>query len=335
MDILKTLLPDILFLVWFIPFLRCLYLLKNRRISPSAFAIIQLIFIFYIFILVRNAHAEAVPRGSQYDARMQQVVYNPQNVSMINASPGFLTTLIFADDEAVLDAKAGFESAWEVTKDANRVYVRPRPIEQGAPGTDGNTDKVVIAPNSHDWRTNLLVVTTKRVYSLDLNVLDDDNRAKPAYVVSFRYPQDAAAKATEEQAQRQASVMKQTETARTEKALEVSQVPRNWDYVMHVGNYSRQITPDFAWDDGRFTFIGFSPIKKIPSVTMMNAGKEQLVPTSIQRKGSYTVLVVQDLVPNLILRAGNAVVGVDNLGYGKVRAADGNTVSPLVERVEK
>lgn len=286
-------------------------------------------------LVMANAFAEVVPRGSQYDARMQQVVYNPQNVSVVNASTGFLTTLIFADDEAVIDARAGFEAAWEVIKDANRVYVRPRPIEQGAPGTDGNTDKVVIAPNSHDWRTNLLVVTSKRVYSIDLNVLDDDNRARPAYVVSFSYPQEVAAKATEEQAQRQASVMKQAESARTEKALEVSQVPRNWDYVMHVGNYSRQIAPDFAFDDGRFTFIGFSPIKKVPSVFVMNAGKEQIVPTSIQRKGSYTVLVVQDLVPNLILRAGNAVIGVDNRGYGKVRVADGNTVSPLVERVEK
>jgi type IV secretion system protein VirB9 len=285
-------------------------------------------------MLTEMAHAEAVPHGSRYDARMQQVVYNPRNVSVVNTSAGFVTTLIFADDEAVSSAEAGFPAAWEVTKEANRVKVRARPIEQGAPGADGNTEKVVIPPNSHDWRTNLLVVTNKRIYSLDLNVLDDNSRMKPAYVVMFRYPQDEANKTSQEQLKQQLALMKQAEEARTEKALEISQIPRNWDYSMRVGAGSRRITPDFAWDDGRFTFLGFSPQKDIPSLFELNGGKEQIVNSSVQRKGSYTVLVVHDLTPKLILRSGNAVVGIDNNGYGKVKAADGTTVSPNVERVE-
>ncbi|PVW52682.1 P-type conjugative transfer protein VirB9, partial [Klebsiella pneumoniae] len=37
----------------------------------------------------------------------------------------------------------------------------------------------------------------------------------------------------------------------------------------------------------------------------------------------------------LVLRSGNAVVGLENSGFGKVHAADGSTVSRQVERVEK
>ena len=282
-----------------------------------------------------NVHAEAVPRGSQYDARMQQVDYNPRNVSVVNVSAGYVTTLIFGDDEAVTSADPGFPAAWEITPESNRVKVRARPIEQGAPGADGNTEKVVIPPNSKDWRTNLLVVTNKRIYSLDLNVLDDNSRGKPAYVVMYRYPREAANRISQEQLKQQKALMKQAEEARTEKALESSQIPRNWDYTKRVAPNSEQIVPDVAWDDGRFTFLGFSPQKKIPSVFELNGDVERKVNKSAQRKGDYTILVVHSLARKLVLRSGNGVVLVENNGYGKVRVADGTTVSPQVERVEK
>lgn len=282
-----------------------------------------------------SAHAEAIPRGSQYDGRMQQVDYNPRNVSVVNVSAGYVTTLIFDDDEAVTTAEPGFPAAWEITPKANRVTVRARPIEQGAPGADGNTEKVVIPPNSKDWRTNLLVVTNKRIYSLDLNVIDDNSRTKPAYVIMYRYPKDIANRLSQEQLKQQQALMKQAEEARTEKALESSQIPRNWDYTKRVGQNSSQIVPDVAWDDGRFTFLGFSPQKKIPSLFELNGDQEQIVNSSAQRKGDYTILVVHSLMPKLVLRSGKAVVEVENKGYGKIRVADGTTVSPQVERVEK
>ena len=50
---------------------------------------------------------------------MQQVIYNPQNVTVVNTKPGFMTTLVFDNDEAVISAKPGFDEAWEATPDAN------------------------------------------------------------------------------------------------------------------------------------------------------------------------------------------------------------------------
>ena len=102
-----------------------------------------------------------------------------------------------------------------------------------------------------------------------------------------------------------------------------------------LGKGSFNIVPDFAYDDGRFTFVGFSPSKSIPSVTKELNGKEHVVNSSIQKKGDFTVLVIQEVTPRLVLRSGNAVVGLENSGFGKVHAADGSTVSRQVERVEK
>lgn len=282
-----------------------------------------------------TAWCAAIPQASRYDARVQQVVYNPLNVTVVSTRPGFMTTLVFDSDEAVISARPGFEEAWEATPDANRVNVRPVALIQGTPGADGNTTQVVIPPNSQDWHTNLLVVTTRRLYNVELNVIDDKSPQQPAFQVSYRYPGEAQEKASRETAARALEREQKQQQTDIQQALNAAQTPRNWDYLKYPGRDSTRIVPDFAYDDGRFTFVGFSPAKSIPSVTKELNGQEHVVNSSIRRKGNFTVLAIQEVTPRLVLRSGNAVVGLENRGFGKVQAADGATVSPQVERVEK
>lgn len=282
-----------------------------------------------------TAWCAAIPQASRYDARVQQVVYNPLNVTVVSTRPGFMTTLVFDSDEAVISARPGFEEAWEATPDANRVNVRPVALVQGAPGTDGNTTQVVIPPNSQDWHTNLLIVTTRRLYNVELNVIDDKSPQQPAFQVSYRYPGEAQEKASRETAVKALEREQKQQQADVQQALNAAQTPRNWHYLKYPGRDSTRIVPDFAYDDGRFTFVGFSPAKSIPSVTKELNGQEHVVNSSIRRKGNFTVLVIQEVTPRLVLRSGNAVVGLENRGFGRVQTADGATVSPQVERVEK
>lgn len=282
-----------------------------------------------------TAWCAAIPQASRYDARVQQVVYNPLNVTVVSTQPGFMTTLVFDSDEAVISARLGFEEAWEATPDANRVNVRPVALVQGAPGADGNAAQVVIPPNSRDWHTNLLIVTTRRLYNVELNVIDDKSPQQPAFQVSYRYPGEAQEKASRETAARALEREQKQQQADIQQALNAAQTPRNWDYLKYPGRDSTRIVPDFAYDDGRFTFVGFSPAKSIPSVTKELNGQEHVVNSSIRRKGNFTVLAIQEVTPRLVLRSGNAVVGLENRGFDKVQAADGATVSPQVERVEK
>ncbi|WP_394804883.1 P-type conjugative transfer protein VirB9 [Dickeya solani] len=282
-----------------------------------------------------TAWCAAIPQASRYDARVQQVVYNPLNVTVVNTRPGFMTTLVFDSDEAVISARPGFEEAWEATPDANRVNVRPVALVQGAPGADGNTTQVVIPPSSRDWHTNLLVVTTRRLYNVELNVIDDKSPQQPAFQVSYRYPDEDREKASRETAARALEREQKQQQTDIQQALNAAQTPRNSDYLKYPGRDSTRIVPDFAYDDGRFTFVGFSPAKSIPSVTKELNGQEHVVNSSIRRKGNFTVLAIQEVTPRLVLRSGNAVVGLENRGFGKVQAADGATVSPQVDRVEK
>lgn len=93
----------------------------------------KLTFTALALMMCGAAWGAAIPQASRYDSRVQQVIYNPQNVTVVNTKPGFMTTLVFDNDEAVISAKPGFDEAWEATPDANRVNVRPVALTQERP----------------------------------------------------------------------------------------------------------------------------------------------------------------------------------------------------------
>ena len=67
------------------------------------------------------AWSSATPRGSAYDSRMQNVTYNSQNATVVSTRPGYVTMLVFDDDETVIDAQAGFPRGWTVTQSRSRM----------------------------------------------------------------------------------------------------------------------------------------------------------------------------------------------------------------------
>jgi type IV secretion system protein VirB9 len=277
------------------------------------------------------AWGAAVPRASSYDSHMQNIAYNSQNTTVIYSRAGFITTLVFDDDEEVIDAKAGFPQGWTVTHDSNRVSVTPAPVKQPVTDADGKTVQKVFTPTAQDWQSNLFVITTKRYYSLMLNVIDDDkDAAKMAFVVRFSYPDDARRQTEAARLARQQELQAAQERTLIQTSLAKSAAPRNWNYTRRVAKGSESITPDFAYDDGRFTYLGFSPQKLIPTPTVIVGGGEQVVTPTFSTQGNYRVMVLRSLSPRVVLRYGSQVVGIENGSYGKVTVANGSTVSPDV-----
>ncbi|MBX4303603.1 TrbG/VirB9 family P-type conjugative transfer protein, partial [Mycobacterium tuberculosis] len=90
---------------------------------------------------------------------------------------------------------------------------------------------VVIPPNSRDWHTNMLVVTSKRLYNVELNVIDDKSAQQPAFQVSYRYPGEERDKASREATARQREWEQKQQQASVQKALNSAQTPRNWSYT--------------------------------------------------------------------------------------------------------
>ncbi|WP_240635022.1 P-type conjugative transfer protein VirB9 [Brenneria salicis] len=275
------------------------------------------------------AWGAAMPSGSTWDSRMQNVFYNSQNATVVNTRPGYVTTLLFDDDEEVIDAQAGFPKGWTVTRSDNRVGVSPNPITQPVTDASGNNVSQVFLPTAKDWKTNLFVVTSKRDYSLELNVLDNDSPSQ-AFVIRYRYLDEARRQSDAANASRMKMLRETQEKQQIAAAFKQATSPRNWRYTKRVAAGSASIAPDFTYDDGRFTYIGFSPVKILPSPFLIVNGQEQAVTPRIISQGNYTVMVVRALSPRLVLRYGNAVVGIENAAYGQATVASGDTVSPAV-----
>jgi len=284
-----------------------------------------------IISITPSIWAAITPHGSDYDSHMQNVAYNSQNSTVLNTRVGYVSTLVFDDDEEVIEAEAGFENGWTVTKSANRVKIRPAPITQPVTDADGNTSKQVFLPTSNDWKTNLFVTTSKRYYSLILNVIDDDKPADGlAFVIRYQYPDDTRKRSEIARLAREKELQEIRDKERIEKAFKTATTPRNWNYTKRVATGSGSIAPDFAYDDGRFTYLGFSPQKTIPSPFVLVNGAEQVVTPAFSTHGNYKVMIVRALSPRFVLRYGDAVVGLENAGFGKVAVTNGDTVSSNV-----
>src|SRR5699024_12653427 len=69
-------------------------------------------------------------------------------------------------------------------------------------------------------------------------------------------------------------------------------LPIYWQYYKRVAEGSQDISPDYAYDDGRYTWLGFSPTKKIPSVFVMSGNEETITNPVIVTRGANTLLGV-------------------------------------------
>ncbi|HCC5908273.1 conjugal transfer protein [Citrobacter freundii] len=297
-----------------------------------------------VIALLMAAHicnAAVQPSGSRFDPRNQIVSYNPQNTTVINSAVGYTTTLVFDDDETVISARTGFPQGWSVNKEDNLVYVEVKPVKQTV--QNNNTDEngkqssevvnVALDPETdlERWRTNLFVRTTKRNYSMELNARTFRQPDKIAFVVNYQYPQERRKEQAEIEKKRIEAYNKRQEEKTINNALENAKSPRNWQYWKRVAEGSQDISPDYAYDDGRYTWFGFSPLKKIPSVFVMSGDQETLTNPVVKKSSSFTVVGVP-VDQRFVLRIGNQVVGVENRGFGKVRLPAGDTVSPKVEK---
>lgn len=297
------------------------------------------IFLLLLFCWASVAQAASIPKASNYDARMQSVDYNPSNITVVYSRLGFLTTVIFSPDEVIVGKPmTGFEDGWDIKWDANKLSISPRPAVQKQEIINDNGEKETVQklfePIPDEWRTNLFVSTNKKNYSLELFLLDASSKREPSLVVNYAYPDEQRLKVNQQEQARAKALQVEQEKKVIAQTLENGQAPRNWDYYMRPSKGSDTITPDFAYDDGVMTYIGFSPYKTFPGVTKYVNGKEQTTVFSVQQKGNYKILVVHSLDKNLILRHGEQVIGVVNQSFGKVITPYKNTSSTQVERVD-
>lgn len=283
--------------------------------------------VFYICSLLvfnyTSLNALSIPKTSKFDKRITYTTYNADDVVLVKCKEGYVSIIEFEKDERILNIATGFSDGWEVIDKDNYIFIRPKSYtikaeEQNI--SDENGEKVefsssVIQPNATDWKTNLIITTNKnKIYTFDLE-LGDSNKIN--YKLAFNYitpkEQLEKEKALKEMIDKQAK-----EKAEYQKEIERNTIPRNWNFIMHVNKGSETIAPDFAYDDGVFTYLGFNSTKTIPSVFLYDdINKESIVNNHIKKDGKYDVIVIHKTAKKILLRSGNKLVGIINEGYGQ------------------
>ncbi|PRP68521.1 hypothetical protein BUE93_22080 [Chromobacterium amazonense] len=263
---------------------------------------------------------------------MKVETYNPEIVSEVHVADGFVTQLIFDEGERILSKRSGFEAGWKLdqaNEKPNILFIEARAVQQA----DATGAKMTYKPNPREWDTNLLVSTDKRNYVFNLHLVEARNKVA-AYQIRFDYPQDRAkaqaSRAAEAAAKQQELDRKQS----LQDAFQRAETPKNWDYGMVIGKGSRNIAPDFAYDNGLLTYLGFLPGKNFPAPFIQRNGIEQIAEFSVEQRGDYRVMVLHNVSHRVILRHGQEVVGVVNQGFGKQYQKDQTTISDEVVRVE-
>jgi type IV secretion system protein VirB9 len=254
------------------------------------------------------------------DPRLRELQYDPRAVVTVAVKRGVVTHVVLDADETITEVGAGLggdcskaDAAWCIAAQAGgrHIFVKPK---SGAG-----------APN------NLAVVTDRRTHAFRFVVLPDDDGRPPVYrlVVRATTQRPAAAPAPARAAPPElpptATVPLPSAEEQVAERLKAAVQVLNSNYSVAEGAASQDIVPALIFDDGRFTYIRFPGNREVPAVFhVLPDGSETLVNTRMEDD----LLVVDRVSRRLMLRAGQAVVGVWNEAFDLdgVPPADGTTV---------
>lgn len=195
------------------------------------------------------ARAAKYPNPLTTDARVKQVMFDPNQVYEVVGTYGYQTSIEFAGDETVKVVTLGDSIAWQTVPYQNRLFIKP------------------VEPNA---ATNLTVVTDKRTYYFKLN--SAQTKGGQTYLVRFVYPKALQVESPE------------GATAKSGKGIDPSKT--NLDYSTSGESAAIQLRRVF--DDGQFTYFQFAKNSEIPMIYAVGAdGTESVI--NVRREDGYLV----------------------------------------------
>lgn len=272
-------------------------------------------------LVLMAASCSASADQSYEGGRIREEVYSRTKVYKVYAEIGKALLLEFQPGETV-DAKLtdlsmlgmGFGNAWDIGTRANNMVLKPTKIKPD---------------------TNLLIVTNKRRYILDINLAVKPRIA--TYALSFLYPDDEKRERAEQIANAKLlaaqSAAAQAAKDQLTAGSRAKKVVINTEYTWR--GYNARLRPTAAWDDGMFTHLEYKHSGELPLFykVLPDGREEALVNMNVDRTGYTTVL--QEVTPVIVARLGTEVIQIVNRNY-KVPAFNATDTSVHgAVRVEK
>jgi type IV secretion system protein VirB9 len=240
------------------------------------------------------AQAAETPSAGRLDPRVTSVVYQPNNVVRVFATYGISTMIIFDEDEKFETIAVGDSDSWDVV-----------------PTDKGNI--LFVKPKAKNAATNMNVVTTKRIYYLELgDFAPEDN--KKVFGIRFVYPDKDL----------NASLRKEAEArAAYPNIAGIDKANVNIDYSF---SGDPGLKPMMIFDDGKKTYLKFGA--KVPAIFAVNADFTETL-RNFRREGDY--IVVDGTATQYTLRDGNQWTCIFNLRKPDFGAPDPAVMGPVFD----
>jgi type IV secretion system protein VirB9 len=231
------------------------------------------------------------------DNRLRAVPYDSETVYALRGIPGYQIDLQFDRDERFVGLASGDVEALTFEAQDDHLFIKPKAIHV---------------------RTNLTVLTSRRVYHFDYSVAgphDLEPGQNAMYALRFEYPPVQNPGVESPQA--------------ADLALAQPAGARNSDY-WYCGAPSLQ--PNEAWDDGLHTHLRFEPGAELPAVFIRNDdGSESLLNFNVESDE----IVIHRIARQLVVRRGALLGCIVNRGFHGGGSVRSGTVSPDVERATR
>jgi len=229
-----------------------------------------------IMAVLPSAFSAQTPASGRLDPRVTSVVYQPSNVVRVFATYGISTMIIFDEDEKFETVALGDTDSWDVV-----------------PTDKGNI--LFVKPKAKNVTTNMNVVTTKRIYYLELNDYAPED-GKKVFGIRFVYPEKGLNAALRREAEARAA---------NPNISGIDKANVNIDYSFSGDG---KLKPLMVFDDGKKTFFKFGA--RVPAIFAVNADFTETL-RNFRREGDY--LVIDGTATQYTLRDGDQWTCIFNL----------------------
>jgi type IV secretion system protein VirB9 len=293
-----------------------------------------------------NTHSADIPRASADDTRVRVIDYKPLGVTKIFVRRGVVTRIVLEEDEKIEVAVVGLSSECKTLTDEWCVVADP------------GTNQIFIRPRDAAKINNIEVRSSKRDYSIELEVLSEAKLVMngrqvadvvpPFFRVVFKYPaapKVAIAPVVPDEAQQQArasssglspervaalenltTVLQRTPVATDDQKMAAIKPPnerlRNEPIDFKNANYSKQVMPQGDDADPSTVFddgrFTYFEFAGRREIPAIFAHGSDGTPSRVNWHMQPPYIVVQRLARRFTLRLGGAIVGVWNDSFDPV-----------------
>ena len=237
---------------------------------------ISIISIAFLSLSQTMAGAAQTPASGRLDPRVTTVIYQANNVVRVFATYGVSTMIIFDEDEKFETIAVGDTDSWDVV-----------------PTDKGNI--LFVKPKAKNVSTNMNVVTSKRIYYLELNdYAPEANRE--VFGIRFVYPDKDLNASLRKEAEARAGYPNLS-------GIDKANVNIDYSFSGEAG-----LKPLMVFDDGRKTFFKFG--SKVPAIFAVNADFTETL-RNFRRESDY--LDIDGTATQYTLRDGSQWTCIFNL----------------------